>query len=171
MSGISCSGKLVNPNQTNEGEARREMCFFHVPFMKERDLFDQFENQMSRFDYAMTASQPSYLTARFTFACESTSRFPSGSRNAAQWQTFVSVGPRKKMTLWSRRCLTAASKSSTSNVTDMPSGETGHSGFLSIANVPAPIVVLDAIRIRTDGCVWFQSQYAFVKVHGRGSCR
>ena len=31
------------------------------------DLFVQFENQASRFGYAMTASQPSCLTARFTF--------------------------------------------------------------------------------------------------------
>ena len=37
VSGISCSGKLGNPNQTNEGETGREICFFHVPFMKEGD--------------------------------------------------------------------------------------------------------------------------------------
>src|SRR5437762_1109542 len=48
-----------------------------------------------------------------------TRRFPSGSRNAAQWQTFVSAGPRKTAISCSRKCVTAASKSSTSNVTDM----------------------------------------------------
>ena len=48
----------------------------------------------------------------------------------------------------------------------MPSGETGQSGLLSIANVPAQMSVLDAIGIWTDRCVWFQSQYAFVKGTG-----
>jgi hypothetical protein len=95
-----------------------------------------------------------------------TRRFPSGSRNAAQWQTFVSVGPRKKAMSCSRRCPTAASKSSTSNVTDMPSGETGQSGFLSIANVPAPTSYSMQIGIWTDRRVWFQSQYTFVKGTG-----
>jgi hypothetical protein len=49
MSGISCSGKLVHPNQTNERDAEREMCFFHAVIYEGTDLFVQFENQVRRF--------------------------------------------------------------------------------------------------------------------------
>ena len=146
------------------------MCFFHAVIYEGTDLFVQFENHVRRFGYAMTASQPSCLTARFTFVCESPVGSRRGSRNAAQWQTFVSVGPRKKAISWSRRCPTAPSKSSTSNVTDMPSGKTGQSGLLSIANVPA--------RCRTR-CNRDPDRHARLvsipvclrKRHGRGSCR
>jgi hypothetical protein len=59
---------------------------------------------------------------------------------------------------WSRRCLTA-SKSSTSNVTDMPSGETGQSGLLSIANaLPLHVVIHgEFVRVRAEaqGVVFF----------------
>jgi hypothetical protein len=47
VSGISCSGKLVHPNQTYERDARREMGFFHAVIYEGTDLFVQFENQMS----------------------------------------------------------------------------------------------------------------------------
>jgi hypothetical protein len=67
MRGIRCSGKLVHPNQTNDRDAEREMGFFHAVIYEGTERFVQFENQVRRFGYAMTASQPSCLTARFTF--------------------------------------------------------------------------------------------------------
>ena len=48
MSGISCSGKLVHPNQSNERGAEREMGFFHTVIYEGIGLFVQFENQASR---------------------------------------------------------------------------------------------------------------------------
>jgi hypothetical protein len=44
MSRISRSGKLVHPNQTNEDDAGREMCFFHTAIYEGTELFVQFES-------------------------------------------------------------------------------------------------------------------------------
>jgi len=67
MSGISCSGKLGHPNESNESDAKREMGFFHMVIYEGTDLFVQFENQASRFGDEMTASQRSCLAPRFAF--------------------------------------------------------------------------------------------------------
>ena len=70
MSGISCSDKLVHPDQTNERDARREMCFFHAMIYEGTERFVQFENQMKRVTTSIIALQLWHLAGRFTFACE-----------------------------------------------------------------------------------------------------
>src|SRR6266550_249546 len=64
MGRISGPHELACAEETDKTVEEYDKCVFHASIYEGTEPFVQFENQMRRFDQAMTASQPSYRTTR-----------------------------------------------------------------------------------------------------------
>jgi hypothetical protein len=64
MGRISGPHELACAEETDKTVEEYDKCVFHASIYEGTELFVQFENQMRRFDQAMTGSQPSRRTTR-----------------------------------------------------------------------------------------------------------